>query len=77
MTDKEEFTKKIINIQKNDELNTIDSIIIFCEQHDIQIEDIIHNIDDNLKSRILTDAMNLNYIKKCSTLHKFITSNGT
>ena len=57
------FTKIIENRNKHPENTIIDSIVMICDENNIDIEDIIHLVDDNIKEHIRVCAIKERKIK--------------
>ena len=61
------FAQEIENlVQVNAEMNYIDAIIYFCEQHNIEVESVPKLISKPLKEKLKYEAMELNFLKKTS-----------
>ena len=60
------FSLEIENIVKDGELNYIESIVMFCEERNIEIENVNKLINKPLKEKVKYEAQKLNYIKKGS-----------
>lgn len=61
------FSEIIEDIVKNNpEMNYIDAIVYYCEQHNLDIESITKLISKPLKDKLRCDATNLNYLKRTS-----------
>jgi|TARA_B100001250_G_scaffold332354_1_gene297752 hypothetical protein len=60
------FSLEIENIVKDGELNYIESIVMFCEEKNIEIENVNKLINKPLKEKVKYEAQKLNYIKKGS-----------
>ena len=61
------FAQEIENlVQVNTEMNYIDAIIYFCEQHNIEVESVPKLISKPLKEKLKYEAMELNFLKKTS-----------
>jgi Phage late-transcription coactivator len=61
------FSELIEDIVKNNpEMNYIDAIVYYCEQHNLDIESITKLISKPLKDKLRCDATNLNYLKRTS-----------
>ena len=50
----------------NKDMNYIDAIVHFCEQHSLDLESVPKLISKPLKDKIQWDAARLNYIKRTS-----------
>ena len=53
-------------VQINIEMNYIDAIVYFCEQHSVDLESVPKLISKPLKDKIKFEAMELNFLKKTS-----------
>ena len=59
-----EFTQKINDIVKDKKpITYIDAIVLYCEQHNIEIETTTRLISKSLKEKIKAEAMNANLLK--------------
>lgn len=64
----ETFFTKIDSIVKETGLNYIEAVVHFCEENDLEMEEITKLIGRSLKDRLKVDAMNNGYLKKESCL---------
>lgn len=64
------FSVEIERLVKNFNLDYIDAITYFCEKNNIEIETIASIVKSNLriKSKIQSEAENLNYLPKSAKL---------
>jgi len=53
-------------VQVNKDMNYIDAIVHFCEQHSLDLESVPKLISKPLKEKIKYDAQQLNFMKKTS-----------
>jgi hypothetical protein len=61
------FAQEIESIVKNNsEMSYIDSIILFCEKNNIDLESVPKLISKPLKEKIKYEAMELNFLKRTS-----------
>ena len=60
------FSLEIENIVKDSELNYIEAIVMFCEDKNIEIENVNKLISKPLKEKLKYEAQKLNFIKKGS-----------
>tara|TARA_B100001175_G_C19457134_1_gene614449 strand:+ start:449 stop:703 length:255 start_codon:yes stop_codon:yes gene_type:complete len=58
------FAVEIEKIVKNQKVNYIDAIVLFCEENSIEIDSINKLISKPLKEKIKCDAQQLNFMKK-------------
>ena len=59
----EEIESLVLN---NADMNYIDAIVFFCEQHNVDLESVPKLISKPLKEKIKYDAQQLNFMKKTS-----------
>lgn len=66
----ESFSLEIERLVKNYNLDYIDAITHFCEKNNVEIETVASIVKSNLriKSRIQSEAENLNYLPKSAKL---------
>ena len=64
----ESFAKKIVDICEEFSLNYIEAVLHYCEENDIDVEDIVKLINPNMKERIKGSAIEMGLMKKESTL---------
>ena len=65
---KKKFTEMILETVKKHDLSYIDSIVHFCEQNNIEIEDIKKYISPTIKDHLEAEGMSLNLLPKGNTL---------
>lgn len=68
---KEQFASTIRAIARKNKLNIIDAITSYCEDREIQMEDVLPLLDRNLKEEIRSAAIEHRYVlgfKKVATL---------
>mgnify|MGYP001131837730 FL=1 len=58
------FAQEIEKLVKNENLNYIDAIVLFCEENNIEIDSITKLISKPLKEKLKCDAQQLNFMKK-------------
>ena len=58
------FAQEIEKLVKNENLNYIDAIVLFCEENNIEIDSITKLIYKALKEKLKCDAQQLNFMKK-------------
>tara|TARA_B100000902_G_C27159380_1_gene837915 strand:+ start:705 stop:959 length:255 start_codon:yes stop_codon:yes gene_type:complete len=58
------FAAEIEKLVKNEKLNYIDAIVLFCEENNIEIDSITKLISKPLKEKLKCDAQQLNFMKK-------------
>lgn len=63
-----DFSKKIEAFAKTSNLGILETIIAYCEKHEIEIEAISGLISQNLKSKLREEAEELNLLPKANTL---------
>ena len=71
MTDAEKLLGIINTISANRKIGIFDALMVFCEESNIEIEDIIPLFDSNL---IRTDALNMNIVCNRKLFEKKTTS---
>lgn len=60
------FSLEVEKIVKDSELNYIEAIVMFCEEKNIEIENVNKLINKPLKEKLKYEAQRLNFIKKGS-----------
>ena len=60
------FSLEVEKIVKDSELNYIEAIVMFCEEKNIEIENVGKLINKPLKEQLKYEAQRLNFIKKGS-----------
>ena len=61
------FTKDIEDLVKtNDDLNYIDAIVYYCDEHKIEVDSVAKLISKPLKEKIKAEAIELNFLKRTS-----------
>ena len=58
------FAVEIEKLVKNEKINYIDAIILFCDDNSIELDSITKLISKPLKEKIKWDAQQLNFMKK-------------
>ena len=58
------FAVEIEKLVKNEKLNYIDAIVLYCEENSIEIDSITKLISKPLKEKLKYDAQQLNFMKK-------------
>ena len=58
------FAVEIEKLVKNEKLNYIDAIVLYCEENNIEIDSITKLISKPLKEKLKCDAQQLNFMKK-------------
>ncbi len=58
------FAVEIEKLVKNEKLNYIDAIVLYCEENNIDIDSITKLISKPLKEKLKCDAQQLNFMKK-------------
>ena len=62
------FSKIIEDIVKEKQVNYIDAILIYCENNDLEPEDVRKFISPIIKGKVEAEAMQLNFLPKLNTL---------
>lgn len=60
---KEQFAANIRSIARKNKLNVIDAITSYCEDNEIQMEDVLPLLDRNLKEEIRVTAIEDRYVR--------------
>ena len=60
------FSLEVEKIVKDSELNYIEAIVMFCEEKNVEIENVGKLINKPLKEKLKYEAQRLNFIKKGS-----------
>ena len=60
---KEQFAATMRQIARKNDLNLIDAITSYCEDNEIQMEDVLPLLDRNLKEEIRVAAIEGRYIR--------------
>jgi len=58
------FAQEIEKLVKNEKINYIDAIVLFCDENNIEIDSITKLISKPLKEKLKCDAQQLNFMKK-------------
>ena len=58
------FAQEIEKLVKNEKINYIDAIVLFCEENNIEIDSITKLISKPLKEKLKCDAQQLNFMNK-------------
>ena len=58
------FAVEIEKLVKNEKLNYIDAIVLYCGENNIEIDSITKLISKPLKEKLKCDAQQLNFMKK-------------
>ena len=58
------FTQDIEKLVQSSDLNYIEAIITYCEEHNIELESVNKLISKPLKEKLKVEAQDLNYLKK-------------
>ena len=58
------FTLAIEEIRKNFEMSYIDSIIYYCDEHDIELGIVDSLVTPNLKEKLEAEAVELNFLPR-------------
>ncbi len=62
VNNKEQFAATVRKIARRNNLNLIDAITSYCEDNDVQMEDVIPLLDRNLKEEIRVTAVEHRYV---------------
>lgn len=60
------FSTDIENFVRTGNLNYIEAIVQYCEQYNIELENVPKLLSKPLKERIRCEAMELNYLRRSS-----------
>ena len=60
-------TDEIEKYAINPNVEYLDAVCYFCEQHDVEVEDIVNVLHDNIIEKIKLEAMNNKTIKELPT----------
>ncbi len=74
MTDAEKLLGIINTISLERKVGIFDALIIFSEENNIEIEDIIPMLDSNITEKIKTDALSMNIVCNRKLFEKKTTS---
>jgi len=58
------FAGEIEKLAKQEKINYIDAIVLFCEENSIEIDSITKLISKPLKEKLKCDAQHLNFMKR-------------
>ena len=58
------FAQEIEKLVKQEKINYIDAIVLYCEENSIEIDSITKLISKPLKEKLKCDAQQLNFMKK-------------
>ena len=58
------FSAEIEKLVKNEKINYIDAIVLFCEENNIEIDSITKLVSKPLKEKLKCDAQQLNFMKR-------------
>lgn len=58
------FSKIVEDIVRDKSVNYMDAVLIYCENHEIEPEDIRKFISKTLKDKIAVNAQDLHYLPK-------------
>lgn len=58
------FALEIENIVREEKVNYIDAVVLFCEENNVDIESVTKLISKPLKEKIKYDAQQLNFMKR-------------
>ena len=74
MTDAEKLLGIINTISLERKVGIFDALIIFSDENNIEIEDIIPMLDSNITEKIKTDALSMNIVCNRKLFEKKTTS---
>ena len=60
------FAVEIEKLVKQEKINYIDAIVLYCEENNIEIDSITKLVSKPLKEKLKCDAITLNFMKKTS-----------
>ena len=60
------FAVEIEKLVKQEKINYIDAIVLYCEENSIEIDSITKLVSKPLKEKLKCDAQQLNFMKKTS-----------
>ena len=60
------FAVEIEKLVKQEKINYIDAIVLYCEENSIEIDSITKLVSKPLKEKLKYDAQQLNFMKKTS-----------
>ena len=60
------FAVEIEKLVKQEKINYIDAIVLYCEENSIEIDSITILVSKPLKEKLKCDAQQLNFMKKTS-----------
>lgn len=66
---KEQFAVKIIERCSKNNIDVIESIALFCEDNQLEIEDILHLLDKSMKDKIKMIAIEKRYVLGIKPTH--------
>tara|TARA_E500000331_G_scaffold88232_1_gene84012 strand:- start:7472 stop:7726 length:255 start_codon:yes stop_codon:yes gene_type:complete len=58
------FSAEIEKLVKNEKINYIDAIVLFCEENNIEIDSITKLVSKPLKEKLKCNAQQLNFMKR-------------
>tara|TARA_B100000965_G_scaffold85498_1_gene69123 strand:+ start:8757 stop:9011 length:255 start_codon:yes stop_codon:yes gene_type:complete len=58
------FAVEIEKLVKVEKINYIDAVILFCDEHSIELDSVTKLISKPLKEKLKCDAQQLNFMKK-------------
>ena len=58
------FAQEIEKLVKQEKINYIDAIVLYCEENSIEIDSITKLISKPLKEKLKCDAQQLNFMKR-------------
>ena len=58
------FSKIVENIVKDKQVNYMDAILIYCENHELEPEDVKKFVSKTLKEKVAVNAQDLHYLPR-------------
>lgn len=65
---KEKFAAELCNLTKEHKINYFDAVIMYCDDNELEIEEVFKFFDQNLKERIELGAIENNLVAEKPTL---------
>ena len=62
MLNPQKFSMNIIEKSLHNDINIIDAVVSYCEDHGYEMEDVIPLLDDNIKERIRVCGIEERYV---------------
>ncbi|ASD50422.1 hypothetical protein FDI24_gp141 [Acidovorax phage ACP17] len=61
----EEILSKVIAIAERDRVGLFDACVTYCEEEDLEVEEVVPYLDANAISQLRQSALDLNKVRKC------------